>query len=414
MKRSHFVGAALALAGVTSAQAGSMRAASFVDSVGVGTHLTQQSAYSDAKKVQTALAYLGVRHLRDAAPDPRSPYPAVFGAYAAAGYDFTLTGAGYSTGIQADLQAAAFQAAHPGAIVGFEGFNEPNNWARPSGGWYAAQANTHLAAAAYTRELLVERAAYPALAGVAILNASDEPPPACSGDTVNVHSYGKFSKSQTVPQYGAPWRTLAYDFNRYVKACPGQPVWFTETGYFTSPGVDGVSEAVQAAYLVQILLYNAQLGVVRTYLYEALDEQTGSSDSEKNYGLAHTDGTPKPAATWVHNLLRWAADTGKTAGTFTPSVFPVTFSDPRIKSLVLAKSDGSHLLFMWADQSLWDGKAGKPVAIAPIHFTYTIPVKRHLTSLHLADGTTWDVGTNAGGAWDYTAGTISIVSIPAS
>ena len=408
MKLLTLLAGLLALACPPLAHAAPIRAAAFLDSVGVGTHLTQQSAYYDARKVQGALAYLGVRHLRDAAPDPRSPYPAVFGAYAAAGYDFTLTGSGYSTAAQADAQAAAFQAAHPGAIVALEGYNEPNNWKQPSGGWYGAQANTHAGAAAYTRELMTGAATVP---GVAVLNASDEPPPACAGSAVNVHSYGKFSKSQASPQIGFPQPTLWYDLGRYKKACPGQPVWVTETGYATAHDVNSVSEAVQAAYLLQTLLYDAQQGVVRTYLYELLDEQTGSSDSELNYGLFHTDGTPKPAATWIRNLNRWAADTVRSDAA--PAVFPVTFSDPRIKSLVLAKADGSHLLFMWAEENLWDGKAGRALTPSPIHFTYTLPVRRHTTSLHLADGTTKDLGVNAGGGWDYTAGTISVVSVPA-
>lgn len=40
-------------------------------------------------------------------------------------------------------------------------------------------------------------------------------------------------------------------------------------------------------------------------------------------------------------------------------------------------------------------------------------MRRYTTSLPLADGTSKDLGTNAGGIWDYKAGTIFVVSIPA-
>ena len=413
MKGFHFAGAALALACVSSAQAGPMRAASFVDSVGVGTHLTQQSAYSDAKKVQVALAYLGVRHLRDAAPDPRSPYPAVFGAFAASDYDFTLTGAGYSTGIQADLQAAAFKAAHPGAIVGLEGYNEPNNWKQPPGGWYAAQANTRLAAAAYTRELLVERAVYPALAGVAILNASNEPPPACSGDTVNVHSYGKFDKSQAKPQIGYPQPTLWNDLRRYKAACPSQPVWVTETGYATAHDVNSVSEDVQAEYVLESLAYLAQQGVQRTYLYELLDERSGDPDPERNYGLFHTDGTPKPVATRLRSLLTALADKGGNAATFAPQPFTVTFADPAVKQLLLAKSDGSYVLLFWREGNRWDGKAAKAVALPAKHETFKLSASRTVTGLRLHDGSSKVFGRGTDWTWDW-AGDMAAVAISAN
>ena len=407
MKLIPFLAGLLALACAPLAHAAPMRAADFVDSIGVGTHLTQQSVYYDARKVQGALAYLGVRHLRDAAPDPRSPYPAVFGAYAAAGYDFTLTGSGYSTAAQADVQAAAFQAAHPGAIVALEGYNEPNNWKQPSGGWYGAQANTHAGAAAYTRELMTGAVSLP---GVAVLNASDEPPPACAGSAVNVHSYGKFSASQASPQIGYPQPTLWYDLQRYKKACPGQPVWVTETGYATAHDVNSVSEAVQAEYLLQTLAYEAQQGVVRTYLYELLDEQTGSSDSEKNYGLFHSDGTPKPAATYVHNLIGFLADKG---GSAAAQSLTVTFADPAVKQLLLTKGDGSYVLLFWREANRWDGKAGRAVQPPTVHDTFKLSAPRSLTSLRIHDGSTRAIGRGADWTWDW-AGDMAAVSISAN
>ena len=405
MKLLPLLAGALALAATLAHAATPMRASAFTDSIGVGTHLTRQSAYYDAKKVQAALRYLGVRHLRDAAPDPRAAYPAVFGAYAELGYDFTLTGSGYSTAAQAERQAAAFQAAHPGAIAALEGYNEPNNWQRPPQGWYAGGSDTHVGAQAYTRELVTHGFELP---GVAILDASDEPPPACAGSAVNVHSYAKYSKSQANPQIGYPQPTLWYDLGRYRRACLSQLTWVTETGYYTSAGVDGVSEPVQAQYLLQSLAYDAQQGVLRTYLYELLDQSTGSPNSEMNYGLFHTDGKPKPVATQLRSLLAALSDKGSDAASFMPKPLRVTFDDPAVKSLLLAKSDGSYVMLFWKEQNLWDGKMGRAVTPASTTFSFTFDAPRVVTYLRLQDGTAERLSRQAKCVWRYNSGVVGI------
>ena len=71
-----------------------------------------------------------------------------------------------------------------------------------------------------------------------------------------------------------------------------------------------VSEGVQAKYLLDGLLDASKAGNVKTYLYELLDQNTGDGISENNFGLFHSDGTPKPAATAVHNLVAILDDSG--------------------------------------------------------------------------------------------------------
>ena len=380
-----------------------MRAAAFIDTLGVNAHLTQQAAYADRAKVMAALAYLGVKHLRDAAPDPRKPFPKVLAAYADAGFDFSLFGSGYGTARQAVAQAAIFQSEHPGAIVAFEGFNEPNNWKRPSSGWYAQAQDTHSGAATYTHELKIFEAALPSISAIPVINPSDEPPPGRIGDVVNVHSYGRFSRSQRKPQIGYPQPTLWYDLRRYRAAAPGLPTWVTETGYFTSKGVDGVSENVQAEYLLETLVYNAQHAVSRTYLYELLDQRE-DNDSEHHYGLFRTDFSPKPAATRLRNLLKSLKDSGQ------PSIQPnnslvITFDDPDVKQLLLAKANGDYVLLFWKEQNLWDGQAATPVIPSPTTLNWTLNAARDVSVLDLGDGSVQPEGrARVSGRFSYDYG----------
>lgn len=52
-----------------------------------------------------------------------------------------------------------------------------------------------------------------------------------------------------------------------------------------------------------------------TYLYELFDRDSSASNTnpEANFGLFNSDGTPKLAATAIHNLTTILADDGKGA-----------------------------------------------------------------------------------------------------
>ncbi len=116
-------------------------------------------------------------------------------------------------------------------------------------------------------------------------------------DAVAYHAYGE----------GALQDWLADDLLgiRYVMAANGdlaKPVWITEMGCYTH-GPGSVSESWQAEYLRQARAFLARIPYVERVYWFTLRDANNSADPEKNYGLFHADGAPKPAVKAFDALL---------------------------------------------------------------------------------------------------------------
>jgi hypothetical protein len=139
----------------------------------------------------------------------------------------------------------------------------------------------------------------------------------------------------------------------------GRPIVITETGYTTQDDTAyvGANETVQAKSILNTLVAAYQKGVSSTYLYELLDRDSSAdnTDPQANFGLFHDDGTPKLAATAIHNLTTILADDGTGGRQPTESLdysldnMPATGS-----SMVLGKSNGAYELVIWAEPRIWD------------------------------------------------------------
>lgn len=85
-------------------------------------------------------------------------------------------------------------------------------------------------------------------------------------------------------------------------------IWATEYGLPTTP-VFGVSEAVQASFLEDFLIAWSKLPFTGpAFVYSAQDVATGMLNHEANFGLFTDDGTPKPAAEVLANLIAASAN----------------------------------------------------------------------------------------------------------
>lgn len=69
----------------------------------------------------------------------------------------------------------------------------------------------------------------------------------------------------------------------------------TEFGWPTSQGSRGVSEPLQAEYLVKSYMISAAVGIKRSAVYDFRDDGTDLSYTEHNFGIVHDDFTAKPA-----------------------------------------------------------------------------------------------------------------------
>lgn len=111
-------------------------------------------------------------------------------------------------------------------------------------------------------------------------------------DAVSVHPYRNYSKSP---------ETAIVDYNnlhglidKYAPADKKQmPIISSEWGYSTS--TKGVSETVQAAYIVRMQLANLLYGVPISIWYDWKNDGVDPTEHEENFGTVRDDFTPKPA-----------------------------------------------------------------------------------------------------------------------
>ncbi|MBR0986187.1 RHS repeat protein [Bradyrhizobium liaoningense] len=338
-----------------------LSASGFISSIGVNTHAGfGWTGYNNLALMADDLKYLGVTHLRDAMGTSPAAQPVVEGL-AAAGYkfDFLVSSAlpqTGTTGLQnyiASLQK--FATSHPGSISAIEGLNEANH--QP----FSYHGSSSLTAAAQFQSALYQAVnANAALGSIPVYNLSlayNDPQGysqlgnmSGSVDYANAHAY--VSTSLTTSS------SIAETLSAVMTAAPGKPVVITETGYTTQANTQylGVNETVQAKSILNTLVDAYKAGVSATYLYELFDRDSsaGNTNPEANFGLFNSDGTPKLAATAIHNLTTILADDGKGGLqptdplNYTLSNMPATGN-----SMVLGKSNGAYELVVWAEPKLW-------------------------------------------------------------
>ncbi len=334
-----------------------------MNSVGVNAHMDSGSpVWTNTQRIAAEVAALGVKHVRDGTPyDWALPE---YVALAKAGVAFDLsqvnpTAAAFTTvGSTEDAQrAAALALAVPGSVESMEGANEYNissyslNGSNSYGNlaWGAADdASLHAAVAAA-----------PALAGVTVVAAStalvdSAPNVSASVDASNWHVYGGVGE-----QLGAK---MAAGIAAAQATAPGKPVYVTETGISSSgygSATWGVTdEATQGVILTNAVLESFKDGAYRTFLYE-LQDDTSSTAQENAFGLFRTDGSAKPAATDIGNLLRLLADPAGASKPLGSLAYRIAGLPATASSMLLQKSDGTFDLAVWnGGATLYNGTAG--------------------------------------------------------
>jgi hypothetical protein len=333
-------------------------ASTFVQSLGINTHLGFPSTvyYGHSQNVISALQYLGINTIRDEPPgynhDPTTT--AANDAVAAAGVqlDALLVGNGPVDITDTIAETAAFEQAYPGSIAAIEGPNEINAWPIT----YDGITDNYAAGVQVTQDLWTAVHSNPSLEAVPVYALT--------------LSYGVTGVAAGEEQLGdlAPYVTYG---NAHIYDCcnvwqgnmpywlpilkqdtPGMPMVITETGYTTTPS--NVDELSAAKYNLNTLLENALNGIVRTYLYELVDENSSVTDTnvQDHFGEFHNDWTPKTGATAIHNLttvLKTAGSgTASTALNYSVSGLPTTGH-----SFLLGSSTVFDLA-VWIDATVYD------------------------------------------------------------
>lgn len=345
-------------------------AADFADAVGVNVHLYYlDTVYNDFALVTRSLNYLGVRHLRDRLTRGDVGLGRI-SALGAAGFRFNLIISQYELeragGLAWSLGEVARRA---GIVTAIEGPNESDIWP------VTFEGRTGLGATRTVMAALREAVrATPAISHLPIVQASFAWPRTFAAvgdltahaDLANTHTYFGWGTN--------PAATIAERI-REARTVTNRPrVVTTETGYHNALGVTehnvGVTEEVQAKYVLRILLEQFRHGVERTYIYELLDLDTAGSatNPELHWGLFRTDGTPKLAATGVRNLLRLLAGSGAPPTSATPPAYQVAAATS-VHHLMLDRGDGTFALVLWNEVPSWNPAAASALAVAPAPVT---------------------------------------------
>lgn len=155
---------------------------------------------------------------------------------------------------------------------------------------------------------------------------------------------------------GTIYGSEAYNIATAQRAAPGKPVISTESGYTTIAGQ--LSEYTQAAYLERLILQHAMSGVTKGFLYDLVD------DSEQ-YGLFHTDGSPKLAANGLQGFLNFLGDTIPPISS-TPCALNATLtSTATIDSFLVCKNNGEMDLVFWQPAQLQDPATYVSTPVSP-------------------------------------------------
>ncbi|MCA1415542.1 RHS repeat protein, partial [Bradyrhizobium sp. NBAIM20] len=390
-----------------------LSASSFINSIGVNTHAGfGWTGYNNLALMADSLEYIGVTHLRDAMGTNPAAQPVVEGL-AAAGYkfDFLVSSAlpqSGTVGLQnyiASLQK--FATSYSGSITAIEGLNEANH--QP----FSYNGSSSLSAAAQFQSALYQAVnANATLASIPVYNLSlayNDPQGysqlgnmSGSVDYANAHAYVSTGLN--------PSSSIAATLSAVMAAAPGKPVVITETGYTTQNNTQylGANETVQAKSILNTLVVAYKAGVSATYLYELFDRDSSAANTnpEANFGLFNSDGTPKLAATAIHNLTTILADDGKGGLqptdplNYTLSNMPATGN-----SMVLGKSNGAYELVVWAEPKLWNDATDTELSNAAQTVTVNLGAVHHTVKVY-------DTLTGTTAIASYTD--VSTITIPVS
>lgn len=196
-------------------------------------------------------------------------------------------------------------------------------------------------------------------------------------DYGNIHAYASGRHPANHFGYGL---SLEDVLDRAKVLFGDKPLMATEAGYhnYEEQGLShlGVPESVSAIYIPHLFFEYFNQGIVRTYLYEFLDqhkrtELQNAPESECHFGLVRIDGEPKPAFYALKYILALLDDENES---FKPS--PLSFSldaeDRNVKKdlryTLLQKSDGKWWIAVYRTTEIYnpDFLLPRPIETATI------------------------------------------------
>jgi len=364
-----------------------VRTSDFLDSIGVNTSFPDRG--QPLEKTVEMLRYTGIRWVRGGIEGLKEQGPTTLQTYLdlnrQAGVRFSWGLVSGGTDIKKLLETGR-QVAAAGALIAFEGNNEPNNWGVTyQGEKGGGKAPSWMAVAKLQRDLYEAVKGDPDLKKYPVWSISENgaqrdnvglqfltiPPGAGAlmpdgtryADAANVHNYIYHPSSPGLMDnrtwnaadpgpackvdglfgnYGTTW---AKKFRGYSEAeLQTLPRVTTETGCT----IEGpVTEEVQALNLMSLYLDQFKRGWSHTAVY-LLRDRTDEGGNQ-SFGFYRRDYAPRKAALYLHNLTTILADTGAVA---TPGRLDYAIPEmpETVHDLLLQQSDGTFRLVVWGER----------------------------------------------------------------
>jgi PA14 domain len=332
---------------------------SFIDSIGIATHLrytdTSYGRYSDV--VEPRLLELGIRHIRDGGNDPglfeKLNRLAQFGVRSTLVMD-------PRDGVTPANAVEILQKVSP-SVEAVEG---PNEWDVNPELTYKGKPFPD-GVREYQTDLYNAIKQHPATASISVLAPSMAIPEygARLGslksviDGGNMHSYA----GGNLPTQDFDWRWMPQ--TRLISE--DKPIVVTETGWHNAvtdtTRQKGISEQVAAKYIPRLFLESFNQGIKRTFLYELMDEWA-KAEQESSFGLIRADGTPKPAFYALRNLTSLLNDTKGSTASGALS-YTMTGNTENVHHTLLQKSNGEFYLVLWLQTVSTDADVSQAVTL---------------------------------------------------
>jgi len=335
----------------------------------ITTGAAGNNPWNDEARVTDALKGLGIRHIRTLLSPSNKNQITYLQRLQSAGIT-TLGTMGRPDGQGGSVaQLVAHAAKMPGAIYALEGSNE---WDLRGGSNWVTEVKNH------QKAMFAQINANPALANKIILGPS-------VGHQENMVKLGDVSpwidrgNLHSYPGGREPSSRLDLKIADSKANRGSKPLIATETGYHnymqnTSTHLPA-SESVAGVYYPRLVLEYWKRGMSNVFSYQLLDNRPGMTgivqDRESYFGLIRNDWSRKPAYTAMANFQSLINDPG---GSFSPAPlsYSVTGGGSDLKQVLVAKRDGSHVLFLWRDVAIWDPKAERNLSVTNANLTLNL------------------------------------------
>jgi hypothetical protein len=314
-------------------------AAAFIGSLGINTHIDFAAyGYQNLDMVESDINYLGVKIIRDSA-EVATDAQAWLQVAQATGAKFDDYIAETSpAGMQTDLGLVP-QLAQEGILASLEGGDEEDD------AYPASLGNTLSITAQFQQQVyaLGQQLNLPVInmsfgAGWTAANNWQGD----YGAVGDLSADTGYANAHTYPNPGQlPDETIQRINGLAALAASTRPVITTEIGWNTTQ----FSQQTIAKYVLYAAMDGVKDGDEGMYFYGLYDDASG------DWGLFNADGTPRPAATALHNLTTLLTDTNANANatSFTPGSLNYTLSGTQTgdNSVLIEKSNGQFWLSLW-------------------------------------------------------------------